>query len=61
LFSEGIAVSLSSHARSIAVFFVRRARPLLQRLFKKASDEKFFTHAEALDQALCYGWIDESG
>ena len=28
------------------------------RIFKKASDEKSLTYAEALDQALCYGWID---
>ena len=28
------------------------------RLFKKASGEKSVTYAEALDQALCYGWID---
>lgn len=28
------------------------------RLFKKDSGEKTITHAEALDEALCYGWID---
>src|ERR1700730_7447784 len=28
------------------------------RIFKKASNEKSLTYAEALDQALCYGWID---
>jgi len=28
------------------------------RLFKKGSGSKSITHAEALDQALCYGWID---
>jgi uncharacterized protein YdeI (YjbR/CyaY-like superfamily) len=28
------------------------------RFFKKASGEKSLTYAEALDQALCYGWID---
>jgi uncharacterized protein YdeI (YjbR/CyaY-like superfamily) len=28
------------------------------RIFKKASVEKSLTYAEALDQALCYGWID---
>jgi uncharacterized protein YdeI (YjbR/CyaY-like superfamily) len=28
------------------------------RIFKKASAEKSITYAEALDQALCYGWID---
>jgi uncharacterized protein YdeI (YjbR/CyaY-like superfamily) len=28
------------------------------RIFKKDSDEKSLTYAEALDQALCYGWID---
>jgi uncharacterized protein YdeI (YjbR/CyaY-like superfamily) len=28
------------------------------RIFKKDSSEKSLTYAEALDQALCYGWID---
>lgn len=28
------------------------------RIFKKGADEKSVTYAEALDQALCYGWID---
>lgn len=27
-------------------------------MFKKASGETFITYAEALDQALRYGWID---
>ena len=28
------------------------------RIFKKDSGEKTVTYAEALDEALCYGWID---
>jgi len=28
------------------------------RFFKKSSKTKSLTHAEALDQALCHGWID---
>lgn len=28
------------------------------RISKKDSREKSLTYAEALDQALCYGWID---
>jgi uncharacterized protein YdeI (YjbR/CyaY-like superfamily) len=28
------------------------------RIFKKDSHEKSLTYAEALDHALCYGWID---
>ena len=28
------------------------------RIFKKDSGEKSLTYAEAVDQALCYGWID---
>ena len=28
------------------------------RYFKKASGKKGITYAEALDEALCYGWID---
>src|SRR4051812_165607 len=28
------------------------------RIFKKEAHEESVTYAEALDQALCYGWID---
>ena len=28
------------------------------RIFKKASGRATVTYAEALDQALCFGWID---
>src|SRR5271156_5772014 len=28
------------------------------RISKKDSDEKSLTYVEALEQALCYGWID---
>jgi uncharacterized protein YdeI (YjbR/CyaY-like superfamily) len=28
------------------------------RIFKKGANEKSLTYAQALDQALCYGWID---
>jgi uncharacterized protein YdeI (YjbR/CyaY-like superfamily) len=28
------------------------------RIFKKSSGEKSLTRAEAVDEALCYGWID---
>jgi uncharacterized protein YdeI (YjbR/CyaY-like superfamily) len=28
------------------------------RIFKKSLNEKSLTYAEALDQALCFGWID---
>ena len=28
------------------------------RVFKKDSREESITYGEALDQALCYGWID---
>lgn len=28
------------------------------KIFKKAADEKGITRNEALDEALCYGWID---
>lgn len=28
------------------------------RMFKKASNQKTVTYAEALDEALCFGWID---
>jgi uncharacterized protein YdeI (YjbR/CyaY-like superfamily) len=34
------------------------SRGIWLRIFKKASGEKSVTYAEALDQALCYGWID---
>jgi uncharacterized protein YdeI (YjbR/CyaY-like superfamily) len=38
-----------NHARSSGIWL---------RIFKKASKEESLTYAEALDQALCYGWID---
>lgn len=38
-----------NHARSDGIWL---------RIFKKASDQKSLTYAEALDLALCYGWID---
>jgi uncharacterized protein YdeI (YjbR/CyaY-like superfamily) len=31
------------------------------RIFKKASGEATVTYAEALDEALCFGWIDSQG
>ncbi len=31
------------------------------RFFKKASGKQTFTYAEALEVALCYGWIDGQG
>ncbi|HUD84006.1 MAG TPA: hypothetical protein VMQ67_10910, partial [Candidatus Saccharimonadales bacterium] len=37
------------HARSDGIWL---------RIFKKNSGEKSLTYAEALDQALCHGWID---
>ena len=38
-----------NHARSAGVFL---------RIFKKDSGKKTVTHSEALDEALCFGWID---
>jgi uncharacterized protein YdeI (YjbR/CyaY-like superfamily) len=38
-----------NHARSEGIWL---------RIFKKAANEKSLTYAQALDQALCYGWID---
>jgi uncharacterized protein YdeI (YjbR/CyaY-like superfamily) len=35
-----------------------RAPGLLLRIYKKASGVPSVTYAEALDQALCFGWID---
>lgn len=35
-----------------------KADGLQLRLFKKDSGKKSLTYAEALDEALCYGWID---
>jgi uncharacterized protein YdeI (YjbR/CyaY-like superfamily) len=39
----------NNHAKSDGIWL---------RIFKKGSKEKSLTYAEALDQALCYGWID---
>ena len=35
-----------------------RTRSLLLRIYKKDSGVPSVTYAEALDQALCFGWID---
>ena len=35
-----------------------RARSLFLRIYKKDSGVPSVTYAEALDQALCFGWID---
>lgn len=35
-----------------------RASSLLLRIYKKGSGVRSITYAEALDQALCFGWID---
>lgn len=35
-----------------------RSKGLFIRFFKKASGKRTVTYAEALDDALCYGWID---
>ena len=35
-----------------------RASGLLLRIYKKGSGIPTITYAEALDQALCFGWID---
>lgn len=35
-----------------------KSEGLWLRIFKKDAGEKSLTYAEALDQALCYGWID---
>src|SRR5690242_18322802 len=35
-----------------------RAPALLLRIYKKGSGVPSVTYAEALDQALCFGWID---
>ena len=38
-----------------------RADDLLLRIYKKASGVASVTHAEALQEALCFGWIDAQG
>jgi uncharacterized protein YdeI (YjbR/CyaY-like superfamily) len=35
-----------------------RASALLLRIYKKTSGVATITYAEALDEALCFGWID---
>jgi len=36
----------------------RKSTGVWLRIFKKDSGERSITYAEALDQALCFGWID---
>lgn len=48
--SEELAKWLAAnHAKSNGIWI---------RFFKKGSADKSITYAEALDEALCYGWID---
>jgi len=35
-----------------------KSKGIWLRIYKKASAKQSITYAEALDQALCYGWID---
>ena len=35
-----------------------KSEGLWLRILKKSAGEKSLNYAEALDQALCYGWID---
>jgi len=46
---KGEAWLAKNHASSSGIWL---------RFFKKGSDTKTVTYAEALDEALCYGWID---
>lgn len=36
----------------------RQSDGIWLRIFKKGSGEPTVTYAEALDEALCFGWID---
>jgi uncharacterized protein YdeI (YjbR/CyaY-like superfamily) len=36
----------------------KRSEGILVRIYKKKSEVETVTYAEALDQALCFGWID---
>jgi uncharacterized protein YdeI (YjbR/CyaY-like superfamily) len=48
-------------ARALRAWLARnhsRSEGILLRFYKKAAGVATVTHAEALDQALCYGWID---
>jgi uncharacterized protein YdeI (YjbR/CyaY-like superfamily) len=48
----------SAHFRRWLKKHHSRQEGIWLRFFKKNSGEKTVTYAEALDQALCYGWID---
>ena len=38
-----------------------RSRGIWLRIYKKRSSRPSITYAEAVDQSLCYGWIDGQG
>jgi len=56
--SEIISFTTPAKFRSWLTKNQSKADGLWLRLFKKGSGEKSITYAEALDEALCHGWID---
>ena len=53
-------ISMTSAARWAAWLAKNHAQSsgIWLRIFKKDSGRKTVSYAEALDEALCYGWID---
>ena len=57
---ETLEFSSSQEFRAWLAKHHARSSGLLLRIYKKDSDVASITYAEALDQALCFGWIDGS-
>lgn len=56
--NEILAFRTSQQFRKWLAANHRKSEGIWLRIFKKDSGEPSITYAEALDEALCYGWID---
>jgi uncharacterized protein YdeI (YjbR/CyaY-like superfamily) len=58
LMNEPLSFRSASDFRKWLAANHRKSDGVWLRIFKKISGEASITYAEALDEALCYGWID---
>jgi uncharacterized protein YdeI (YjbR/CyaY-like superfamily) len=56
--NEIISFRSASEFRKWLAVYHRESEGIWVRMFKKGAEERSVTYAEALDEALCFGWID---
>ena len=56
--NEVLSFRSASDFRKWLALNYRKSTGIWLRIYKKSSGEPSITYAEALDEALCYGWID---